>query len=151
MLNRRRIALGAVVLLAGCGHDPSGPATPPDLLPVDRTANLDGSITVNLSITGPDAQAVDVLFQLIAGKKVKEFTLDLDETDPTFPSTIVLTHLKPGQYLLGQPRIEGFSGDLVSCTTTAGSTAQSGAAGLVAINLAKKGQVQCTFTLTENT
>lgn len=149
MLNLRYIALGAaVVVMAGCGQDPSGPATSPDLQSVVRTAGAKTPAGITIELEAPDPAAEGVLqpFETF-GRKVTDFALVANDRTGTSPSSMTFTHLGAGDYSFQAEPVEGFFISGIFCTTTDGTTVDEPGLQTVTIHLLKKGSARCLFIL----
>ena len=141
--------MSALVLLAGCGQDPSGPTTASEVLPIDGTAGvkqLSGAISINLVATSVEATGVLQPFETL-GKKLTDFALVADEIrNPQ--STMVFTKLGAGDYTFQAEPIEGFTISQIICESAeAGTAFDQSIPSTVTVHLAKKSLVRCFFFL----
>ena len=72
-----------------------------------------GGITIVLD--AEPSSPLDVRF-VAMGKKLRDFALD-DDGDPTLPSSITFTRLKPGEYTVQQPPTAGLPSLRITCTS----------------------------------
>ena len=149
MLNLRYVVLGAaVVVMAGCGQDPSGPATSPDAQSVVRTAGAKTPAGITIQLDAPDPTAEEVLqpFETF-GRKLTDFALVAGDRTGTTPAFMTFTHLGAGDYSFQAEPVEGFFISGIFCATSDGTTFDEPGLQTVTIHLLKKGSARCLFVL----
>ena len=144
-----RIALaGAIVILAGCGQDPTGPTTASGVTAVDRSADLKATTGITIRVFAFDGASVGVpvTFSVTGGRKPEAFTLPTGGVGSD-PSSINLAPLAPATYTLTAEVPAGFDFFESTCGASDGSTVFVASIDLVVWELAKKGSGFCDITI----
>jgi hypothetical protein len=144
-----RIALaGAIIVLAGCGQDPSGPATASGVAPIEGTADVKppSGITVRLFANDAASAAAAVAF-IVSGDKRTDFTLAADGGAKGIPSSINIHPLPAGNYILTLQAPAGFEVFQSVCGASDGSSIFVANVDLTYFTLAKRGWGYCDFTI----
>ena len=144
-----RIALaGAIIILAGCGQDPSGPTTAPGVAPIDRTADARPQAGITIRLFADDAAAVGVpmSFTIFGGRKPQDYMLAAGGVG-TNPTSINIFPLAPDTYTFSATLPAGFDFFESNCGASDGSTITVAAVDLVFWELAKRGYGFCDITI----
>ena len=140
---------GAVIVLAGCSQDPSGPATVSGAQPIDRTADAKTPTGITIRLFAYDAAAagVAVSFTTSGGGKLTDFTLASAGGTSGIPSSINVSPLAAGSYSVTAHAPAGFAIFQSYCGVSEGSSLVVPDATFVSFVLIKKGWGYCDFTV----
>src|SRR5262245_59233161 len=137
MSRRELIALGTLVLLAGCGPDGSGLTQPNDTSSYPAAFTPPADIRIGVELTDFTTQSLAYPF-VTTGKKLKDVTLSAQLLSKDF------LHLKPGTYTVQQtPLPAGAALDHIECL--GGDVTIDQTNRMVTIQLVAGERLQCTW------